>query len=144
MPQIQNFSNHTRFFPPFHFFVMPVLLANFLNAARHLYQARTLSTGFALLVAAALLTLALTARVMAIKVQDRIIRLEMRLRLRELLPPDLGRRITELSPQQLVALRFAADAELPDLVRDVLAGNLPSSKSIKQRIKVWEGDFLRA
>lgn len=144
MPQVQNLRNHTRFFPPFHFFVMPVLLLNFLNAARHLYQAPTLSTGFALLMATALVMLALTARAMALRVQDRIIRLEMRLRLRELLPPDLGSRIIELTPQQLVALRFAGDAELPDLVRDVLVGNLPTPKSIKQRVKIWEADFLRA
>ena len=145
MPQAQqDFKNHARLYRPFHFFVMPVLLLNFLNAARLLYQDPSLSAGFALLVAAALLMLALTARLMALKVQDRVIRLEMRLRLRGLLPPDLRGRINELTPQQLVALRFGSDAELPDLVRDVLAGNLPTPNSIKQRVKNWEADFLRA
>ena len=145
MPQAQqDFKNHTRFFPPFHFFVAPVLLLNFLNSVRHLYYARTLSSGFALLVAAALVALALSSRLMALKVQDRVIRLEMRLRLREALPADLRARINDLTPPQLVALRFASDAELTELVRDVLAGNLPSQKSIKLRVKNWAGDFLRA
>ena len=144
MPQVQDFKHHTRFFPPFHFFVMPVLLVNFLNAGRHVWQDPRASTGFALIVAAALVMLALTARIMAITVQDRLIRLEMRLRLREILPADLQRRINELTPPQLVALRFACDAELPDLVRDVLAGNLPTQKGIKQKVKKWEADFLRA
>jgi hypothetical protein len=144
MPQTQDFKHHARLFPPFHFFVLPVLLLNVLNAGRHVYLDPTRSTGFSLLVAAALLMLALTARTMALRVQDRIIRLEMRLRLRELLPPDLQGRILELTPAHLVALRFACDAELPELVRDVLAGHLPTQKSIKQRVKNWEADFLRA
>jgi hypothetical protein len=145
MPQTQqDYKNHARFFPPFHFFVLPVLLINFLNSARHLYQRPSLSTGFALVVAAALVMLALTARVMALRVQDRVIRLEMRLRLGGCLPPDLRSRVDQLTPEQLVALRFAGDAELPDLIRDVLAGNLPTQKSIKLRVKNWQGDFLRA
>ena len=144
MPQTQDFKHHVRFFPPFHFFVMPVLLLNFVNAARHLYLSPSASTGFALVVAAALVMLALSARVMAITVQDRVIRLEMRMKLRELLPPDLRGRINDLTPRQLVGLRFASDEELPALVRDVLAGSLPTPKSIKERVKNWQADFLRA
>ena len=141
---MQTYKNHVRWFPPFHFFVMPVLLLNALNAIRHVYLDPTRSTGFALLVALALVTLALVARVMAIAVQDRVIRLEMRLRLREGLPPDLCARINELTPRQLVALRFGSDAEIADMVRDVLAGKLDSQKAIKLRVKDWQGDFLRA
>jgi hypothetical protein len=140
----QTYKNHVRFFPPFHFFVMPVLMLNFFNAVWHLWQAPSLSTTFALVVAAALLMLALTARVMAIAVQDRVIRLEMRLRLHEVLPADLRNRINDLTRQQFVALRFASDAEMPELVRDVLAGNLGTQKAIKQRVKSWQGDYLRA
>jgi len=77
-------------------------------------------------------------------VQDRVIRLEMRLKLRGLLPPDLQPRINELTPRQLVALRFASDAELPDLVREVLAGKLATSKEIKMRVRSWQSDWLRA
>ena len=88
--------------------------------------------------------LALSARGMALKVQDRVIRLEMNARLRELLPAELAARIGELRPSHLVALRFAGDRELPALVRDVLAGTLTTSKAIKLQIKDWQGDYLRA
>ena len=84
------------------------------------------------------------SRTQALTVQDRVIRLEMRLKLRGLLPPDLQPRISELTPRQLVALRFASDAELPDLVREVLAGKLATSKEIKMRVRSWQSDWLRA
>lgn len=140
----QTYKNHIRWFPPFHFFVMPVLLINFLNSARHLWLDPRRSTVFALLVAAAILTLALLARVMAVTVQDRVIRLEMRLRLREVLPADLQGRINELTRDQLVALRFASDAELAELVRQALSGGLRTRKDIKLKVKNWQGDSLRA
>ncbi|HEX4346935.1 MAG TPA: DUF6526 family protein, partial [Vicinamibacterales bacterium] len=73
-----------------------------------------------------------------------VIRLEMRLRLHELLPSDLHGKINALTRQQLVALRFAGDDELEALVRDTLAGKFPTSKAIKLQIKNWQGDFLRA
>ncbi len=142
--RVQNYKNHTRLLPAFHFFVLPVLLVNLANAARHLWMMPTRSTAFALVVAAALLMLALLARVQAVTVQDRVIRLEMRLRLRGLLPPDLQPKINELSPRQLVALRFASDAEMTDLVRDVMDGKLTTQKEIKLRVKNWQADWLRA
>lgn len=77
-------------------------------------------------------------------VQDRVIRLEMRLRLREVLPPDLQGRLAELTRGQLVGLRFASDAELPELVRQVLNGSFKTATEIKKAIKHWQGDFLRA
>ena len=98
----------------------------------------------AALVGVALILLALLARTFAIRVQDRVIRLEMRLRLRELLPPDLVPRIGELGPRQLIALRFAGDRELPALVRRVLDERLQDTKAIKQMITDWQGDHLRA
>src|ERR1700730_15529948 len=108
MPQTpQTYKNHVRWFPPFHFFVMPILLLNFLNTVRHLWVMPSLSTALGTLVAAALVMLALSSRVMPVTVQDRVIRLEMRLRLREVLPPELWSRINDLTPRQLVALRFA-------------------------------------
>jgi hypothetical protein len=88
--------------------------------------------------------LALLARTFAVRVQDRVIRLEMRLRLRELLPPDLVPRISELRPRQLVALRFAGDRELPALTRRVLDERLQDGKAIKQLITDWQADHLRA
>jgi hypothetical protein len=87
---------------------------------------------------------ALAARVMVLAVQDRVIRLEMRLRLREVLPADLHARIAELTREQLVGLRFAGDGELPDLVRQVLAGSLKNTTEIKKAVKQWQGDYLRA
>lgn len=144
MPQPQSFKNHARLFPPFHFFVIPVLFLNFLNSIRHVWLAPSLSTVFALIVAAALLMLGFLSRIMALTVQDRLIRLEMRLRLREVLPSDLQARVGDLSVKQLIALRFACNAELPDLVREVLAGKLATQKEIKQRVKEWQADYLRA
>jgi hypothetical protein len=140
----QNAKSHTRFLPAFHFFVMPVLLINFLNAVRYFVHEQTLHTGFQVVFAVALVMLALMSRVMALTVQDRVIRLEMRLRLRGVLPPDLQSSIDGLDRRQLVALRFASDAELTELVRDVLAGKLAASKDIKGRIRDWQADWLRA
>jgi hypothetical protein len=140
----QTYKNHARFFPPFHFFVLPVLLLNLVNTLRHVWLAPNQSTAFAALVAAGILMLGFSTRAMAVAVQDRVIRLEMRLRLRGLLPASLSGRINELTPRQLVALRFASDAELPDMVRDVLDGKLATQKAIKMRVKDWQADWLRA
>ena len=96
------------------------------------------------LVAAALVALAFVARIFALTVQDRIIRLEMQLRLARLLPADLQSRIGEFTVAQLVSLRFAGDDELPALARQVLEEKLEDRKAIKRRIKNWQGDFLRA
>lgn len=142
--QVQSFKKHARWLPPYHFFVMPVLLANVLYAARHVWLLPTLGMLFQLVVAIALLMLGFLARVMTLTVQDRVIRLEMRLRLYGLLPTELRPRINELTHRQLVALRFASDAELPELCRDVLEGKLASSNEIKQRVKSWQPDWLRA
>ena len=140
----QTYQNHTRFFPPFHFVAAPILLVYFINELRHVWLNPSRSTAFAALVAFGLLAATFASRLMALKVQDRVIRLEERARMRELLPADLVARIGELRPHQLVALRFAGDAELPALVRDVLAGKYPKQKDIKLAIKAWKGDYLRA
>jgi len=145
MPQpAQTYKSHRRFYPIFHFFVLPVLTINVVNTIRHVWYRPMRDTWFELLMAITLLTLALTARAMAIAVQDRVIRLEMQLKLRALLPADLQGRIGELTRRQLVALRFASDDELPSLVGEVLAGKLADSRAIKQRIKDWQADHLRA
>ena len=97
-----------------------------------------------MVVAVALFTLAFLSRSQALTVQDRVIRLEMRLRLRQILPPELQPRIQDLTHRQLVALRFASDAELPELVREILDGKLTTVKEIKLRVKNWQSDWLRA
>lgn len=140
----QHFKNHARFMPPYHFFVLPVLLVHVLVQAVALWGTPTLDAGWSVVVAVALFMVPLLARVQTLTVQDRVIRLEMRLRLRDILPADLKSRIADLTPRQLVALRFACDAELPDLMRDVLTGKLATQKAIKTRIRDWQGDTLRA
>jgi len=82
-------------------------------------------------------------RIFALTAQDRLIRLEMRLRLKEILPNDLRGRILELTPDQLIGLRFASDAEMPDLVREVLTNGIQEREVIKRKIRDWQGDYLR-
>lgn len=144
MSKMQNFENHARFLPPFHFFVAPVLLINVGWSIYRLIHALSVGRVIGLLVALALLVLAFTARIMALTVQDRVIRLEMRLRLLEVLPAELRARVPEFSTSQLVALRFASDAELPELARKVLQENLNDRTAIKKLIRNWQPDFLRA
>jgi uncharacterized protein DUF6526 len=142
--RVQSFQKHVRWLPAFHFFMIPVLLANFLNELRHLVAQQTLHTVWMVVFAAALLTMGFLSRIQALTVQDRVIRLEMRLRLRGLLPPDMHPMIDDLTHRQMVALRFASDAELESLVRDIRDGKLQTSKDIKGRIKNWQADWLRA
>lgn len=140
----QSFKNHTKLVPLFHFVTLPILFVNALRSQFLAFTRPGWDTALAALVGVALILLALFARSFAIRVQDRVIRLEMRLRLRELLPPDLAGRIMELTPRQLVALRFAGDRELPALTRRVLDERLQGAKAIKQLITDWQADHLRA
>ena len=141
----QNFSNHTKFVPPFHFFVLPVLALNLVWSIYHLWKLHFSFEGIVgVLLALALALGFLYARLFALSVQDRLIRLEERLRLARLLPDDLKPRIDEFTVSQLVALRFACDEELPTLARKVLAVNLRSRKAIKQLVKTWRPDYPRA
>ena len=139
----QSYQKHARWLPGFHFFAVPVLLVNVLNSIRHVYQEPTQHMAWELLVAMALLTVAFLARTQALAAQDRVIRLEMRLRLRGILPPDLHGNINTLTTGQVVALRFAGDNELTDIVRDIAAGKLTSQKEIKMRVKDWQADWQR-
>jgi len=145
MPAEQNLSNHTRFFPPFHFFVMPMLL---INLGFHVY--RVIKEGLSIggiggtLFALALVVGFLSCRLFSLAVQDRVIRLEEQLRYIRLLPADLQARVGELSTGQIVSLRFANDAELPVLARKVLDDKIQNRKAIKQMIQNWRPDHLRA
>jgi len=142
--QPQTFRNHAKFVPAFHFFVAPVFLLNIVWSIVRVVRGFSFGTIVSLLVAIALFLFALTARMFALTVQDRVIRLEMRLRMQQLLPPDLTPRIPEFTVSQLVALRFASDAELPDLARRVLQENLTERKAIKAMVRNWQPDHLRA
>ncbi|HEY6442785.1 MAG TPA: DUF6526 family protein [Candidatus Acidoferrales bacterium] len=144
MSEVQNFKNHAKFVPAFHFFVAPVFLLNIVWSIVRVVRSFSFGTIVSLLVAIALFVLALTARIFALTVQDRVIRMEMRLRMQQTLPADLTPRIPEFTVGQLVALRFASDAELPDLARKVLQEELTERKAIKAMVRNWQPDNLRA
>jgi hypothetical protein len=140
----QNFENHSKIVPAFHLVVAPIFILNIVWCVERVIHQFTFGTVVSLLVAIALFLLALTARIFALTVQDRVIRLEMRLRLQQALPADLRQRIPEFSVNQLVSLRFAGDAELPELARKVLDERLNDRKAIKKLIRDWQPDYLRA
>ncbi len=141
--QEQNFANHARFVPPYHYVAFPILLVNLLYRLYWLSGGFTFDAILDVLVGVALIIVALFARVFALGAQDRVIRLEMRLRMRELLPDDLQGRINDFTPTQMVGLRFASDAELPALARKVLDENIVKATPIKQAVKDWQPDLHR-
>jgi hypothetical protein len=141
----QTFANHAKTVPAFHLFVLPVLA---LNVVWSVYRWKasfwSIDGAVWVLTSVAILMGFLLARMFALSVQDRVIRLEERLRCERLLPQDLQPRIVELEPGQLISLRFASDAELPALARRVLDEKIKDRKVIKQQIKNWRADYLRA
>jgi hypothetical protein len=150
MREPQNFRNHGKIVPAFQYFLIPVLVLNLIYAGYRLFftgwHHNAWGVGAAvlnLLMALALLVLASLARLFALGVQDRVIRLEERLRYQQLLPDDLNPRINEFTINQLVALRFASDTELPALARKVLEGNVTDRKTIKQMVQNWRADYQR-
>jgi len=140
----QNFENHAKFVPGFHIGVLGIFGANLIYGGVRLVQDFSLEKVFGLLVAIGLILCAYYSRIFALTVQDRVIRLEMRLRMERVLPMDLRERMGEFSVGQLVALRFASDAELPELARKVLEGKIEDRKAIKQMVRDWQADWLRA
>jgi hypothetical protein len=146
----QNFANHRKYVPGFHFVTLGLLGINLIWALFRLFyglmDAGTLGVidrVVNLAVAVALVLLGWYLRTFPLKAQDRVIRLEETLRLERLLPADLRPRIGELRAGQLVALRFASDAELPELTRSVLDGKLKSADEIKQQVRSWRADHFR-
>jgi hypothetical protein len=141
----QNLQNHTRFNPPFHFFVLPMLLLNFIfsiYATIHAWPSYQHTHLWWIAMSVVFFVMAGLGREAALRAQDRIIRLEERLRLTALLPAEDRAHISELSIKQLIALRFASDAEIPALVRKTLTQNL-EPKAIKQSIVTWRADYHR-
>ncbi len=143
MSETQTYKNHVRWYPLVHFFLTPVLLFNLIWQIVRLYQEATWDRAENLLVAIALLALSVAARLQALKAQDRVIRLEENLGYRQILTPDLAQKANQLSNGQIIALRFASDGELPELVEKTLNGEYKNAKEIKLAIKNWRGDFLR-
>jgi hypothetical protein len=144
MSQAQNFENHAKTVPLFHQVALPILTLNLGWSVYRLARHFSAESVISLLVAAALILVAFYSRVFALTVQDRVIRLEMRLRMQQVLPPDLRGRIPDFTVGQLVALRFASDGELPELARKVLDEKLTDRKAIKKLIRDWQPDLLRA
>jgi len=145
LPETQNYKNHSRIDPVWHFFIAPFLLLNLLVSVyftvHHWPVERTMFLWWDLL--SLVLIMAVTrARQHSLIAQDRVIRLEEKLRFQALLPADLLTRSQSLSIQQIIALRFASDEELPGLVRRVLDENL-TAKQIKEAINSWRPDYLR-
>jgi hypothetical protein len=142
-PRPQSYANHRMFVPGFHFLTMGLLVALLAWAVWMLVAAPSAEALFRVLFVVAVALLAWYARTFPLKAQDRIIRLETQLRLARLLPPELAARLPELRTGQLIALRFASDEELPDLVRRCLAGELRRREDIKRQIRSWVPDRER-
>ena len=141
---MQTYATHKRYFPLYHFFVLPIAALNVVITAVDLVRHPSLRDALAFLLALGLLGGFLAARAMTLTVQNRLIGLEMRLRLAAVLEPELARRIPELRLRHLIALRFASDAEVPDLVRRCLAGEFATADEVKREIRQWRPDFVRA
>lgn len=140
----QTYANHTRWFPWYHFFVAPILLSYAAYMTVAAIRQPSLASAADAVVAIGIAIGVALARVMALTVQNRIIRLEERLRLAQLLPAgESAAAIASLKTRQLIALRFASDTEFPGLVRRVLAGELTEPKAIKMAIQEWRADWLR-
>jgi hypothetical protein len=142
--KVQTFENHAQTIPAYHIFTFGLIAINLLYRLYVVVVAFSTDALMSLFVAIALVMIFFFARVFALRVQDRVIRLEMRLRLAGILPPDLRARINELSVNQLCSLRFASDAELPELTRKVLDEKLDNRRAIKQMVRDWQADWLRA
>jgi hypothetical protein len=139
----QTFENHARYVPLYHFVLFGILMINLVWSVVRIIRHPSVDAVAALLIAFGLLILFFYARQFALTVQDRMIRLEMRLRLAKVLPADLARRIGELTVNQLIGLRFASDEELAELVRKVLAEGIADRTAIKRLVRNWQGDYLR-
>jgi hypothetical protein len=145
----QNLANHTRWDPPFHFYVIPIFVLALILTLVHFFAHIThgdirdhIHAILLILLAVACLLLVFKVRLYSLRVQDRVIRLEERLRLTQLLSEPLRSRIPELTEAQLCALRFASDAEIPKLVERTLKENLKRA-DIKKAIQNWRPDYWR-
>ena len=139
----QTYENHAKFVPLYHYVLAPILLINVTWSGYVLVGSLTIATAIDFLVALGLVFLFLFARVFALGAQDRVIRLEERMRLQQLLPDELKPRIKEFSSKQLIAMRFASDSELSNLAHKILENNMSTQKEIKESIKEWKADYQR-
>jgi hypothetical protein len=142
MAETQNFKNHGKFDPAFHFLAAPVGMALLILTIVNVVRNPSWRAGIYVVAVFWVIVIMFKTRLYALKVQDRVIRLEERLRLAALLPATLQPRISELTIDQLIGLRFASDAELPGLVEKTLGGNW-TRKQVKEAIQDWRADNWR-
>jgi hypothetical protein len=140
--QPQSFKSHARFDPLFHFFLAPVALLMLIGTIVQCVRDPNWMTALHILVALWALLAVFEIRTYALKVQDRVIRLEERLRLKELASASMQGRIADLTEDQLIGLRFASDGEVAGLATQALASNW-NRKQIKEAIKTWRSDNWR-
>jgi hypothetical protein len=141
---VQSYATHRRLFPLFHYVALPILLANVAVAVGHAIRRPSMWNAWLVIVSLGLVAGLVASRASTLYVQNRVIALEMRLRLAATLPPELRTRIPELRLRQLIGLRFAGDAELAGLVERCLRGELATADAIKREIRDWRPDFARA
>lgn len=139
----QSYANHAKLVPLYHGLTFGLLVVNFGWAAWQLFRGPSGASAVAFLLAVALIFLFFYARLFALGVQDRVIRLEERMRMERLFDGAMKARIGEFSTEQLVGLRFASDEELPGLARRVLDEGIADRKTIKQAVKNWRADHQR-
>jgi hypothetical protein len=140
----QSYANHRRVFPLYHLFALPVLLAHVIVTVVGAVRAPSAWTLWMVVVALGIAAAAVANRASALIVQNRVIGLEMRLRLATVLPVELCQRIPELDIRQLVGLRYAGDAELAGLVERCLRGELATADAVKRAVRQWRPDYVRA
>ena len=140
----QSYANHKRVFPLYHLFALPVLLAHVIVTLVGAVREPSLWTLWMVVVALGLVAAVVANRASTLIVQNRVIGLEMRLRLATILPVELCQRIPELDIKQLVGLRYAGDVELPGLVERCLRGELPTADAVKRAVQHWRPDYVRA
>jgi hypothetical protein len=143
-PAPQNLKTHRRYDPAWHFVGGMIVLFGVIVAAVHAFKEGGFYNWSMAVYTVGILLTVFRARAQTLIVQDRLIRLEMRLRLKEVLAAPLAARIDDLSVRQLVGLRFAGDAELPALVERCLSGQLADDEAVKKEIRDWQPDWLRA
>ena len=142
MSKTQNLKNHARFDPAYHALLLAVYLLNLVYTGFHVYRQPSISSGWYAVLSVVLIVPLLKLRTYPLKVQDRVIRLEERLRLQTLAPQEWHTQLYRLNEDQLIGLRFAADDEVVELAKQALEHNL-NRKQIKERIRTWRADDWR-
>jgi len=142
--EVQSFQRHSRYVPGYHYVLSGIFLVNLVYRIIMAIRYPAVATAVPALTAFGLVLAFWYMRAFPVRVQDRVIRLEEQLRMQRLLPDDLKPRIGEFTPGQLIALRFASDAELPALARRVLDEKIILKRDIKALIQTWRPDELRA